>query len=284
VATLAPRLLSGLAALTLALAPLAAQEPSLHVRFGMPSPALAESAHRDHFLIERPQYVLSYNAKAHTPNWVCWALRQDDLGKATRGPFLPDPLLPKGFAHVTTHAYDGAGFDRGHMCPAQDRSSRQEDMDATFYLTNIVPQSPHCNQRGWERLEAYCRDLAHQGHALYIACGPHGVGGTGRDGYKEAIGKGRIEVAVPAQVWKVILVLPREDAEPRRNTRTIAVVMPNDQTVDFDWTKYRVSVQAVEKLTGNSFFRNVPADVAMALKDHVDDVQVRVPHPKRAKD
>jgi len=50
--------------------------------------------------------------------------------------------------------------------------------------------------------------LAKQGHVLYIACGPHGVGGTGKDGHKEEIGKGRVEVTVPAKLWKVILVLP----------------------------------------------------------------------------
>src|SRR5437764_807980 len=80
----------------------------------------------------------------------------------------------------------------------------QEDMDATFRTTNIVPQAPNCNQRGWERLESYCRELAKQGHVLQIACGPHGVGGTGKDGHKEEIGKGKVEITVPAKVWKVI--------------------------------------------------------------------------------
>ena len=56
--------------------------------------------------------------------------------------------------------------------------------------------------------------------------------------------------------------------------------MPNNQTVDFDWTKYRVSAGAVERLTGYTFFRNVPEDVAAALREHVDDVAVRVPRPK----
>jgi endonuclease G len=193
---------------------------------------------------------------------------------ADRGPFEPDPLSPKGFARVTSHAYDGSGFDRGHMCPAKDRSADQKDCDATFYLTNVVAQSPASNQKGWERLEAYCSDLAHQGHVLYIACGPHRTGGTGKDGHKEEIGKGRVEVAVPAKLWKVILVLPSEDAEPRKNTRVIAVIMPNDQTVGFDWSKYRVAVKDVEKLTGYTFFPNVPEELAAALKGKVDEVEI----------
>lgn len=104
------------------------------------------------------------------------------------------------------------------MCAAQDRSATQADMDATFYTTNIVPQSPNCNQRGWERLEAYCRDLTKGGHVLQIVCGPHGQGGTGKDGPKEQIGPSRAEVMVPAKLWKVVLVLPNEDAVPPART------------------------------------------------------------------
>jgi endonuclease G len=256
------------------------QEADRNIRFGLPAPAKADPSEREAYLISRPQYTLSYNGKTRTPNWVCWQLRKEDIGKAQRGPFEPDPLLPKSFAHVTSHVYDGSGFDRGHMCPAQDRSSSQEDMDATFYTTNIVPQSPNSNQRGWERLESYCRELTTQGHVLQIACGPHGVGGTGKDGRKEEIGKGHVEVTVPAKIWKVILVLPHEGAEPTARTRPIAIIMPNDQSVDYDWAKYRVSVADVEKLTGYHFFPAVPAETAAAIKNRVDEVEVHTPHPK----
>ncbi|HKI36705.1 MAG TPA: DNA/RNA non-specific endonuclease [Gemmataceae bacterium] len=272
--TVTKHLCLSLLALFLTLAPLNAAEPSPNVRFGMPSPAKADTKQREDYLIERPQYTLSYNATTRRPNWVCWRLRKADIGKAERGPFEPDPLLPKGFAKVTSHAYDGSGFDRDHMCPAKDRSATQADCDATFFVTNVVPQSPASNQKGWERLEAYCRDLTHQGHVLYIACGPHGTGGTGKDGYKEEIGKGKVEVTVPAKVWKVVMVLPDEEAEPRKNTRAIAVIMPNDQTVAYDWAKYRVSVKDVEKLTGYKFFPNLPEEVAAALKGKVDEVEI----------
>jgi endonuclease G len=260
--------------------PVAKREADRNILFGMPAPAKEDPAEREAYLFKRPQYTLSYNAKRLTPNWVCWQLRKDNIGHAQRGPFESDPDLPKGFPEVTTHVYDGSGFDRGHMCPAQDRSSSQKDMDATFYTTNIVPQSPNCNQRGWERLEAYCRELTKDGHVLQIACGPDGVGGAGKEGHKEKIGKGKLAVTVPAKVWKVILVLPNEEAEPTAETRAIAVIMPNDQSVDYDWTKYRVSVRDVEKLTDFTFFPNVPAETAAAIKDRVDDVEVRVSRPK----
>ena len=271
------RLVLPLLALLWAASALSAQQPNRNVRFGLPSPAKADPKQREDYLIERPQYVLSYNAKTRTPNWVSWELRKEDIGRAARGPFSPDPLLPSGFAKVTSHVYDGSGFDRGHQCPAKDRSATQKDCDATFFLTNVVPQSPNSNQRGWERLEAYCRDLTKEGHALYIVCGPHGVGGVGKNGKKETIGKGRLDVTVPEKLWKAILVLPHEKAEPRKNTRLIAILMPNDQSVDYDWTKYRVPAKKIEKLTGYKLFPAIPADVASAIKDEADAVKVRVP-------
>jgi endonuclease G, mitochondrial len=254
-------------------------EPRVNVRFGMPSPARTNAAYRDDYLIERPQYVLSYNADRRTPNWVSWRLHKSDIGHSARAAFEPDPLLPRGFAKVTSHAYDGSGFDRGHMCPAKDRSATPEDCAATFYLTNVVPQSPNCNQKGWERLETYCRDLARKGHELQIVCGPAGIGGIGRNGPRNEIGKGHTTVTVPARLWKVIVVLPADGAEPRNNTRVIAVILPNDQTVNFNWAPYRTSAEAIEKLTGYTFFRNMPAATAAALRKHVDDVGVHVAAP-----
>jgi endonuclease G, mitochondrial len=279
-----PALLA-LCALPLGAALPAAQEPKAnpHVRFGLPAPAEAKASSREAYLIERPQYVLSYNAKTRNPNWVSWRLRKEDIGGAARGKFQPDPLLPKGFAKVAAGVYTGSGFDRGHQCLAKDRSATQEDCDATFYTTNIVPQSPASNQRGWERMEDYCRRLAKGGSVLYISCGPHGVGGEGKNGPADEIGKGKTKVTVPSKLWKVVLVLPGEDAEPRKNSRVIAVIMPNDQSVDFNWAKYRVKASKVEKLTGHRFFRNVPEEVASELRDHLDTVKVAVPKGKKGK-
>ena len=66
------RLVLPLLALLWAASALSAEEPNRNVRFGLPSPAKADPRQREDYLIERPQYVLSYNAKTRTPNWVSW--------------------------------------------------------------------------------------------------------------------------------------------------------------------------------------------------------------------
>jgi endonuclease G len=246
-----------------------------NVRFGMPSPAISDPQNRHDFLIERPQYVLSYHEPKRLPNWVCWQLIAADIGKADRGPFEVDPLLPPGFAKVASGVYTGSGFDRGHICPSKDRSDSETNNDPTFYMTNIAPQAPALNQRAWERLESYCRTLAKAGNTLWICCGPTGIGGTGKDGFQQEIGSGRLKVQVPSHFWKVVLVVAPNETEPRSDSRVIAVVMPNDQQVGEDWTTYRVAAKEVEQLTGYRFFASLPIQVGEAIRSRVDNMPVQ---------
>src|SRR3954469_10708062 len=88
--------------------PAGAQAPNPNVRFGLPSPAKPDPRQREDYLLARPQYVLSYNAEKRTPNWVSWRLVKGDIGRAARAPFEPDPDLPRNFARVTPHVYDGS--------------------------------------------------------------------------------------------------------------------------------------------------------------------------------
>jgi len=257
----------------------------VHLALGNPSRATADPADRDNYLMTKPYYALSYNDSAGTPNWVSWCLRKGDLGDATRSQFYPDHDLPPGFKHVTPHDYTESGFDRGHMCPRSDRTATPEAANATFAMTNIVPQAPAVNQKAWADFEDYCRDLVrHKHQTLYIVAGPAGRGGTGTRGPKDAIAGGK--VTVPARCWKVVLALDNAAGGPAdadrvgRDARLIAVVMPNDEAaVGHGWAKYRTSAREVESLTGYRFFTRVPADVIEPLKGQVDDVHVPPTHP-----
>ena len=121
-------------------------DSSIHLTMGNPSGATDDPARAENYLMRKPYFALSYNNAKGTPNWVSWCLKKADLGSAPRGDFYPDTTLPRGFKQVKPSDYSGSGFDRGHMCPAADRN-RPESADATFVMTNIIPQSPHCNQR-----------------------------------------------------------------------------------------------------------------------------------------
>lgn len=246
---------------------------SRHLLMGNPSGATDDPKATDNFLIRKPYFTISYNEPKGTANWVSWCLQTSDLGSAPRSDqFMPDSELPAGFRRIKPSDYTGSGFDRGHLCPAGDRSATPEASSATFVMTNMVPQAPDLNRKVWEKFESYCRTLARTKHlTLYIVAGPLGQGGTGSKGPADTIGNG--QVTVPAKCWKVVLGIENgtgtaEDiARVGPNSRMIAVVMPNEEGLGQSWSKYRTTVREVEQLTGYKFFTNVPADVIDPLKD-----------------
>jgi endonuclease G, mitochondrial len=253
---------------------------NLHLTMGNPSKA--NKTDDNNFLMEKDFFALSYNRSTGTPNWVSWHLEADDLGNARRFPFKPDTDLPPRFEKIVTKDYTGGGFDRGHMCDHSDRAATEESSKATFVMTNIIPQSAQVNQKAWAQLESYCRGLVRdEGKELYIISGPHGSGGRGKNGFKSKIGDGK--VVVPAHCWKVILVLDAANgndiARVDDETRLIAVIMPNNTSVGEDWAGFRVSVKAVEELTGFTFFDKVDPSIMGPLKESIDREEVETEAP-----
>lgn len=248
--------------------------PSEHYLLGNPSDAGTNvSADAENLLIERRQFVLSYSKSKATANWVSWHLSKDWLGSAERlDNFIPDPLIPGSYPKAITSDYTSTGFDRGHLCPSADRTLSAEDNAATFYMSNIIPQSPNVNRGNWERLESYCRKLVSEGNELYITAGVYGEGGTGSNGGRTK----RIDdkITVPEKVWKVILVLPYGTSDLSRidkKVRVIAVLFENMQSQgSVVWGGLRTSVNAIETLTGFDFFNNLPDTVESELESNID--------------
>lgn len=242
---------------------------------GNPSNAVTDVNVFDNYLMVKTQYVLSYNRTKATCNWVSWHLSTAWKGTTPRQDnFSTDAMLPTGWYKVATSHYTNSGFDRGHMCPSDDRDGSVADNSETFKMTNIVPQAPINNQQTWAALETYCRTLMSAGNELYITSGVQGVGGTGSlGGVTNTINNGLI--TVPAFVWKVIVVLPTGTNDASRvstSTRVIAVKMPNNQTVNQNnWGFYRCSVDELETLLGYDFLSTVSTSVQNVVEVTVDN-------------
>ncbi|MCE1189424.1 MAG: DNA/RNA non-specific endonuclease [Ignavibacteria bacterium] len=240
---------------------------------GNPSAAAHDVNYPNNYLIERPQYVMSYSRDRGTPNWVSWQLNSTWVnGPAIDSDqFTTDNSLPAGWNRIKYADYTNSGFSRGHMCASADRKVTQADMDSVYLMTNIVPQTQAMNGGPWEILEGYCRTLANQGNVLYVISGVYGTGGTGLNGYKTTYASGKL--TIPAKIWKVIMVLPAGTNDLSRvstSTRTIAVVMDNNTGPFNSWGTYRVSIDSVESLTGYDFFSNVPASVQSVIEANPD--------------
>lgn len=247
--------------------------PSVHLTMGNPSGALADLLQPNNYLLEKPSFAVSYNRDKGTPNWVSWHLETQWTGSLPRtDTFRADPALAPDWYRVQSTDYVASGFDRGHMTPNADRDNpasiplNQE----TFLMSNMVPQAPNNNQGPWANLESFLRTLLTT-NEIYVVSGPAGVGGSGSNGPATTIADGH--VTVPAYTWKVALVLPNGDNDVARvnaATRTIAVIMPNQNSINSDWHTYLTTVDAVEVLTGYDFFANVPDAVENAIEAGID--------------
>ena len=254
--------------------------PSVHLAMGKPSNATASVDAPTDFLMEKPEYALSYNRDLGRPNWVSWHLSQEWIGTLARvDTFRPDPGIPPDWYRVQSFDFSGSGFDRGHMVPNADRDPETSIPinQATFLMSNMLAQAPDNNQGPWASLENYLRTLL-PANELYIVAGGTGVGGTGSTGvFTTTLAGG--QVTVPAATWKVALVIPAgggdDVSRATCTSRTLAVLMPNSNSAGFrnaPWENYLTTVDAIETLTGYDFFSSLPAAVQRCLEAGINGV------------
>jgi DNA/RNA endonuclease G (NUC1) len=245
--------------------------PSVHLTMGNPSGAVASISEPNNYLMEKPEYALSYNRDFGRPNWVSWHLSDEWVGNLTRvDTFRPDPAVPPDWYRVQSFDFAGSGFDRGHMTPNADRDKETSIPinQATFLMSNMVAQAPDNNQGPWAALENDLRALL-PANELYIVAGGTGAGGTGSNGVTTTLAGGH--VTVPASTWKVALVIPAGGGDDISrvtcSTRAIAVIMPNTQGIRNEpWQDFLTSVDAVEALTGYNLFSNLPGSLQQCVE------------------
>ncbi|MEO6237368.1 MAG: DNA/RNA non-specific endonuclease, partial [Vicinamibacterales bacterium] len=134
------------------------ESPGVHLTMGNPSGAAASIGQPNNYLMEKPEFALSYNRDSGRPNWVSWHLSDEWVGSLTRvDTFRPDPAVPSDWYRVQAFDFSSSGFDRGHMVPNADRDKETSIPinQATFLMSNMVAQAPDNNQGPWAEFENY---------------------------------------------------------------------------------------------------------------------------------
>jgi DNA/RNA endonuclease G (NUC1) len=248
-----------------------------NAEFGEPT----DSDATDDFIVRRPQLISSFNKSRGTPNWVAYELEATHFGNQVRCDcFTFDPALPADYAPYTTADYTGAGafhgygIDRGHLARSADRDAGSLDNALTYYFTNIIPQAADNNQGPWSRLETHLGNLAGTGNKeVYIIAGVAGSLGTIKNEGK---------ITIPAHVWKVAVVMPRdqgiEDINDLSDLEIIAVIMPNVEGIGArPWEDYATTVNAVEALSGYDLLALLSDEIEIAVESGLQQgiLQVR---------
>lgn len=201
---------------------------------------------RQEQIIHHTGYTVSYNKDLKLPNWVSYELtRKETKGKEKRNDrFIADPLV---IGSIATNAdYTRSGYDKGHMAPAADMKWSSQAMKESFYFSNMCPQHPQLNRRGWKNLEEKIRDWAIADSAIIIICGPI------VNKQPKTIGKNK--VAVPQQFFKVIL------SPYVKPMRAIGFLFNNKQAVE-PLSTYAVTIDSIERLTNMNFFASLPDEI-----------------------
>jgi len=228
-------------------------------------------------ILSRPQYVLSYNKNTRSPNWVAWRLETNDIGTSGRSNnFMIDSELEAylnqssaGIHAVGPTEYKGSCFDRGHQVPSADRTDELSNNEATFLMSNMIPQTSYLNRVIWKNLENYTRSLVkNNGKKAYIIAGPiydldYGKIGPNKD------------IPIPSKNFKIIYFLNADQSvnDIKLDNPSISVIMPNvlqdgssplnnEQTClkivasqkpdEMDWKKYETTIDEIEKESGIS--------------------------------
>lgn len=192
---------------------------------------------------EEGDYVFHYNTTYLQSDWVAYLLTRSDVvgqGVDRSDRFIADDKVKeKGWDWVTTSDYTNSGYDRGHLCPSADRNDTEIENRATFYMSNISPQTPSLNRGVWKELEEQVREWAARYDSLYIVTG----GVLNEDDLEMFNG-----IGVPKSFYKVIMAY--EGGE----WQSCGFLMPNIDNVEGEWSDYAVAVDEIEQVTGFDFY------------------------------
>ena len=231
-----------------------ATEPVLRIE-GLEIPVYIEG----HEVVRHTGYTLSWNEEYLVADWVAYELTAEELDtqEVSRSEdFRPDEAVRKS---SQLSDYKGSGYSRGHLAPAQDFKWSANAMSDTFYLTNMVPQLQNNYNAGiWLKAENATRDAARITGTVYVVTGP-----VLTDGPYETIGENK--VVVPKQCYKALLVIDEEG-----NVHAIAMSIPQTAGKKESLSKYLMSIDDLEMLTGLDFFYELDDEIENEVEASYD--------------
>jgi endonuclease G len=196
-------------------------------------------------LLCREGYVVGYNYENKVADWVMYELTEAKVKPwhERKDYFSEDHEI--SLVHRSLKSdYKYSDMDRGHLGPNAALDFTVSSQKESFLLSNIAPQKPELNQKGWKALEDKLRDCAYSSdNGVFVVTGP-----IWRNPIKSYIGN---RVAVPDGFFKVIV-------ERKTPYRMSAWAMPNSLVEMDQIRRYRVTVDKIEQSTGFDFFSNVP--------------------------
>ncbi|MGJ8525602.1 hypothetical protein LMG33818_001330 [Halomonadaceae bacterium LMG 33818] len=222
-------------------------------------------------VLRNQDFLIGWSDLRMTPLWVEYKLH-------IRSNYNHLPRL-EGFSSdwrsglpLTSSAYDGSGYDRGHMAPNYAIASvyGMQGQRDTFKMTNVAPQRPNLNRKLWQRLESSVMDhmLPRMG-TLWVITGPIYEGSPKwLPSCQRAmfhLTKLPVCVSIPTAFYKIIVAPGGNGVLPK----VLAFIMPQDVVGNEPLNRYLVTVKEVERQTGLAFFGHMSPVEQADLKNQI---------------
>ncbi len=206
-------------------------------------------------IVKHNYYTLSYSEKHEQAEWVAYELRSTHFSKNDfkRPYFVEDREVKTQSADWRN--YKKSGYDKGHLCPAGDRTFNYDAFHETFLTSNISPQNQEFNRGIWNRLEQKTRYWARKYDGVYVVTG--GV----LQGEMKSIGEER--VSVPNYFYKIIIDTSNDEY------KAIAFLIPNQASSD-SFYNYVVAIDEIEKITKIDFFPMLEDSIENKLESEIN--------------
>ena len=216
-------------------------------------------------------YTVCYSGKHHCPVWVAAPRHSMYVGGSGRtNAYRQDPDIPSNIQYNSKST--GGGCNKGHMLGSAERTSSTETNRDVFYYTNIAPQLSagfNTGGGGWNILEDYvdtqvCADTLYEVLGCYF------------EKYTDAYGwtvspstisfGGRNDVSMPTMFYYVLLRTKKGNTGKALKDCSademmcVAFVRSHTNSLKGQKVTSRelMSVADLEKLTGVTYFPNVP--------------------------
>lgn len=214
-------------------------------------------------------YTVCYDSEKHCPLWVA-APRHDmySVKNTDRSSYGQDPDIPSGVQYSSTDT--GGDCNKGHMLGSAERRVSAKTNKQVFYYSNIAPQlSSNFNNGGgrWNVLEDWvdklvCADTLYETIGCYF------------EPYTDAYGQsatpatisfgGRNDVVRPTMFYYVLLRTKSGNSKKalsqcnQEELQCVAFVRAHVNVRQAVKATELMSVSDLEKITGVSYFANVP--------------------------
>ena len=214
-------------------------------------------------------YTVCYSAEHHCPLWVAAPRhRSYESGASRTDAYGKDPKIPSSIQYNSKDT--GGGCNKGHMLGSAERLSSSATNKQVFYYTNIAPQYSETFNTGggaWNNLEDHVDGLVCS-DTLYVVIGCYfeNFSKNGASASPKTISfGGRNDVSCPTMFYYALLRTKKGNSGKRVQdcsaselqcaAFTICHKMPKGhkpQAADM------MSISELEKLTGVTYFPNVP--------------------------